>query len=281
MTRSEQRAARLREQGADAVVCDVLDADRVRSEMERSRPEVVVHELTALPETIDMRSSDTYGPTNRLRRAGTRILVDAARSAGARRMVAQSVAFIYAPAGGVKSEDAPVLEGAPGALGEAVGAVLDLERQVTGAEQLEGLALRYGFFYGPGTHYARDGAQTREVRRQRLPVVGSGAAVFSFVHVDDAAAATVAAVERGAPGVYNVVDDEPAPMREWLPAYAEAVGAPAPLRVPKLLARLVAGPAAAAFATEMSGASNAKAKRELEWQQRYPSWRQGFREALA
>ena len=281
MTRSEQRAARLHEQGAEAVVCDVFDAELVRSEMERARPEVVVHELTALPETIDLRSSDTYGATNRLRREGTRILVDAARSAGARRMVAQSIAFIYAPAGGrVLSEDAPVFEAAPGAFGEAIAAVLDLERQVTGAQGLEGLVLRYGFFYGPGTHYAPDGAQAREMRRRRLPIVGSGEAVFSFIHVDDAAAATVAAVERGAPGVYNVVDDEPAPMPEWLPAYAEALGAPRPLKVPKLLVRLVAGPAAAAFATKLRGASNAKARRELGWQPRYPSWRQGFREAL-
>jgi 2-alkyl-3-oxoalkanoate reductase len=281
MTRSEQRAARLREQGTEAVVCDVFDADRVRSEMERARPEVVVDELTALPGRIDLRSADTYGPTNRLRREGTRILVDGARSAGARRMVAQSISFIYAPtAGRVMREDAPVMEDAPGALGEAIAAVLDLERQVTGAQGLEGVVLRYGFFYGPGTHYAADGAQAREVRRRRLPIVGSGEAVFSFIHVDDAAAATVAAVERGRPGAYNVVDDEPAPLREWLPAYAEALGAPRPLRVPKLLVRLVAGSAAAAYATELRGASNAKAKRELGWQPRYASWRQGFREAL-
>ena len=145
--------------------------------------------------------------------------------------------------------------------------------------EAEGLVLRYGWFYGPGTYYAADGATAEDVRRRRFPVIGSGAGLFSFIHVDDAAAATVAAVERGAPGIYNVVDDEPAPMREWLPAYAEAIGAKPPRRAPVWLARLIAGRFVAQMATRLPGASNAKAKRELEWTPGRPSWREGFRGA--
>jgi nucleoside-diphosphate-sugar epimerase len=145
---------------------------------------------------------------------------------------------------------------------------------------MEGLVLRYGWFYGPGTYYAPDGNVAEEVRRRRFPVIGRGSGVFSFIHVDDAAAATVAAVQRGDPGVYNVCDDDPAPMRDWLPEYARAIGAKKPFRVPSWLARPIAGRFTTGMATELRGASNAKAKRELGWEPRYPSWRRGFREAL-
>jgi 2-alkyl-3-oxoalkanoate reductase len=182
--------------------------------------------------------------------------------------------------GWVKDEDAPLMNDAPGPFGEALRAVLDLERQVTGAEGMDGLVLRYGFFYGPGTTYAGDGYYAGEMHRRRFPIVGRGEGTFSFIHVEDAASATVAAAERGAPGIYNVADDDPAPMRDWVPVYAEALGAKRPLRVPAFLARLVAGRAAAALATQTRGASNDRAKRELGWSPRYPSWRQGFREAL-
>ncbi len=155
-----------------------------------------------------------------------------------------------------------------------------MEREVTGTPGLEGVVLRYGFFYGPGTYYAADGYLAKETRKRRQPIVGPGTGVFSFCHVDDAASATVAALDRGAPGVYNVCDDEPAAMRDWLPVYAEALGAKKPLRVPKFVARLAAGRFAVSMATELRGSSNAKAKRELGWQPAYPSWRQGFREAL-
>jgi nucleoside-diphosphate-sugar epimerase len=154
-----------------------------------------------------------------------------------------------------------------------------MERAVLDADGMEGLVLRYGWFYGPGTYYANDGAMAADVRRRRFPVVGEGSGVFSFIHVDDAAAATVAAVERGAPGVYNVVDDDPAPMREWLPAYARAIGAKPPRRVPLWLARLIAGGFVATMSTTLGGASNAKAKRELDWAPRWSSWREGFRDA--
>ena len=157
---------------------------------------------------------------------------------------------------------------------------LEHEREATNTAGLEGIVLRYGQFYGPGTYYAPDGNIAEQVRRRRFPIVGRGEGMFSFIHTEDAASATVASLDRGAPGIYNIVDDEPAPLREWLPVYAEALGARRPRRVPTFLARLVAGPFAVAFATELRGASNAKAKRELGWQPRYPSWRQGFRETL-
>jgi nucleoside-diphosphate-sugar epimerase len=196
-------------------------------------------------------------------------------------VVAQGIAFVYAPEGGmVKTEEDPVISDAPGQFGGALTAVMDLERQVLAAPGMEGLVLRYGFFYGPGSSYASDGFQAGEVRKRRLPIVGKGTGTFAFIHVDDAASATVAAVSRGAPGIYNVSDDEPAPMREWVPVYAEALGAKPPLRVPRWLAALVAGRATAAMATELRGASNAKAKAELGWSPRYSSWRQGFSEAL-
>ena len=281
MTRSEQSAERLRAAGARAVLADVFDEERVQAAMAEAQPEVVVHELTSLPDVINPRSRRTYAETNRVRTEGTRILVEAAHAAGARRMVAQSIAFAYATTGDrVKGEEAPLAVAGSGAFVEAVRAVAQLERQVTEAAGLEGLVLRYGFFYGPGTHYARDGSQARMVRRRLVPIVGQGEGTFSFIHVDDAAEATVAAVERGAPGIYNVADDEPAQLRDWLPVYAEALGVGRPRRMPVWLTRLLGGREGVAFATELRGASNAKAKRELGWQPRHPSWREGFAESL-
>ncbi|MEA2364401.1 MAG: hypothetical protein QOD71_3546 [Thermoleophilaceae bacterium] len=279
-TRSEARAEAIRAAGATPALVDALDADAVRSAVEQAAPEVVVHELTALPERFDPRRSDVYEATNRLRGEGTRNLLDAARGAGARRFVCQSIAFAYAPGARpeVMDEDAPLNLGAPPPFGEGVRVMDEMERAVLGADGLEGLVLRYGWFYGPGTYYAEDGSTAQDVRRRRFPVIGSGAGIFSFIHVDDAAEATVAAVERGAPGVYNVVDDEPAAMRDWLPAYAEAIGARRPRRVPVWLARLVAGKMVSTINTQ-PGASNAKAKRELGWEPRWRSWREGFREA--
>jgi nucleoside-diphosphate-sugar epimerase len=281
MTRREERATDLRSAGAEAAVCDVFDQEALTAAVRSARPEVVVHELTALPWSFDFRNPGLYDATNRVRREGTRNLIEAARAARARRMVAQSIAAVYAATPGwVKDEEAPVMAQAPGAFGAAMEATYDLERQVLGASHLEGLVLRYGFFYGPGTQYGVDGYYAGEARRRRLPIVGRGDGVISFIHVDDAAAATVAACERGAPGIYNVVDDDPAPMRDWVPAYAAALGAKRPLRVPRVVARLVGGKAAAALATQTRGASNEKAKRELGWRPLYASWREGFREAL-
>ncbi len=281
MTRSEARAEEVRAAGAEAAIVDVFDADALRSAVEAAAPEVIVHQLTALPDRIDFRKEDTYAATNRLRTEGTRNLIDAARACGARRFVSQSIAFAYRMDGeAVKTEDDPLLTDAPGAFGSGVSALREMEDMVLGSDGLEGLVLRYGFFYGPGTYYGDDGTSTQDVRRRRLPIVGRGTGVFSFIHVDDAADATVAAVERGAAGVYNITDDEPAPMREWVPVFAQAAGAKPPRRVPVWLARFVAGKDVSNFAVELRGASNEKARRELGWRPAHRSWRSGFAESL-
>jgi nucleoside-diphosphate-sugar epimerase len=281
MTRSPEKADQMRAMGAAPAIRDVFDAEGLRAEIASAAPEVVVHELTDLPADVDPRkASQQLAGNDRIREEGTRNLVDAAVAAGARRMVAQSIAFAYRMDGDLKTEDDPLFDDAPFPWSRTVQAVHSLEDAVTKTEGLDGIVLRYGFFYGPGSSYAAGGYYPREVRRRRFPLVGRGSGVFSFIHVDDAAAATVAAVERGAPGIYNVVDDEPAPMREWVPAYAEAVGAKKPWRVPKLIARLAAGAYTTQLATDLRGASNARAKAALGWEPRYPSWRQGFREAL-
>jgi len=277
MTRVPERAEGVRAAGAEAVVCDVFDADGVRGAIAEARPEAVVHQLTDLPADYDTNPARLARGTNRLRREGTRVLLDAAQAAGARRFVAQSLAFVYAPDGEwVKDEEAPLASAPEG----VVVSVRALEQAVLEAPALEGIVLRYGQFYGPGTWYAADGSIAERVRRRRFPIVGRGEGRFSFIHVEDAAAATVAAIERGRPGVYNVCDDEPAPLREWLPVYAQALGAKPPRRVPALLARMVAGATAAQAATAMRGAANGKAREELAWSPRYPSWREGFRGAL-
>ena len=281
-TRREERAAEIRAAGAKAAVVDALDGPALAEAVNQASPEVVVNQLTSLPERYDPRKASFYEATNRVRSEGGHNLLEAARAAGARRLLTQSIAFLYAPEGDwVKDEDARPFDDAPGHFGPAVEAMLGHEREVLEAPGLEGLVLRYGQLYGPGTYYAPNGHLGREVSRRRFPVVGPGTGTFSFLHVEDAAGATAAALERGAPGIYNVVDDEPAPLHEWLPAYAEALGAKPPRRVPVWLAKLLAGSSTAAMATQLRGASNAKAKRDLDWQPRYPSWRQGFREALA
>lgn len=281
MTRRPERAEEITAAGAAGVVCDVFDAGALRETLAAARPEVVVHELTALPAALDIRKDDVYDSTNRVRTEGTRNLVEAAGAAAARRMVAQSISFVYAQSGGwVKTEEDPVISDAPEPFAGAMEAMMDLERQVSGADGLEGLILRYGFFYGPQTAFASDGYYAGEVRRRRFPVIGKGEGVTSFIHVDDAAAATVIACERGAPGIYNVTDDDPAPMRDWVPAFAATIGAKRPRRVPVWLAKLVGGRTVVAMTTATRGGSNAKAKRELGWEPLYSSWRQGFSEGL-
>jgi len=280
ITSNPANAPLVEQNGARAVVCDALDAGALTAAVAEARPEVVISQLTRLPkDDYDPRTID-YGPTNRARRGGNNLLA-AARTVGTRRFITQTIAFIYAPEGGwVKDETAPAWTDPPEPFRSGAGPTLEHEREVLEADGIEGLVLRYGQFYGPGTYYALDGGTARRVRSRRFPIVGRGDGVFSFIHVEDAAAATVAASERGAPGIYNVVDDEPAPLREWLPVYAEAVGAKRPFRIPTWIGRIFGGPFATLMATELRGASNAKAKRELEWQPRYPSWRQGFAEAL-
>lgn len=279
-TRSEQRAAALRAAGAEAVVCDLLEPGRPRTLVEQTRPDVVIDQLTSLPQDYDPRRKDIYDANDRVRRDGSGALIAAAAELGVRRYLLQSIAFLYAPEGSaVKDEEASTWDDAPPPFARAVG-VMRANEQAVLAAPFEGLVLRYGFFYGPGTHYAPDGSIARQVASRRFPLIGGGRSTWSHVHVADAAAATVAAVERGAPGIYNVVDDDPAPMREWLPLLADALGAKRPWRVPAWLVRPFAGPFAAAMATELRGASNAKAKRELGWSPLLPSWREGFRTCL-
>jgi 2-alkyl-3-oxoalkanoate reductase len=285
MTRTASKQDLVRNLGATPVVADALDPEAVGGAIAEAEPEVVVHELTALPDELDMRHIERdFALTNRLRTEATDHLLAAARAVGARRFVAQSYAgWPFARNGAaVKSEDDPLDPDPPKALRTTLDAIRHLEAAVTGADWTEGIVLRYGGFYGPGTSLALDpeGAQVEPIRRRKFPLVGDGGGVWSFVHIADAASATVAAIERGRRGIYNVVDDDPAPVSEWLPAVANAVGAKPPRRLPRWLARLAAGEAAVVMMTEVRGASNSKAKRELGWQPRYPSWRQGFAEGL-
>ena len=275
MTRSVLRAAQLEAVGADPVVCDVFDADGVRAAMVDASPDAVIHQLTALPARFDWSNPHLFDANNRVRTEGTRILVDAARAAGARRVVAQSIAFAYAPTGErVKEEDAPLFTDAPPPVGGAVTAVVELERLVTNTAGIDGLVLRYGMLYGRGTSHDRRGSTAADILAARVPLVEGATGVYSWLHVEDAASAAVAALERGAPGIYNVVDDEPAPQPEWLPVLARALRADPPVAAETL-------PPAYALEMSLRGASNAKAKRELGWRPRYASWREGFAASLA
>jgi len=283
MTRSPEKTSALGGAGCTPVVCDAFDAAALDAAVRAAEPDVIINELTDLPSSFSPRAmASAYETTSRLRTEAMRTLIDAGATSGAKRVIAQSIAFLYAPEGAaVQDEDGRPFTEAPPPFGDAVRAVVQMEALVTSIPGIDGLVLRYGALYGPGTWYAAGGSTAEALWRRRYPVVGDGGGVFSFIHVDDAAAATVAAVAGGAPGVYNIVDDEPAPMRDWLPVYATALGAPAPRRVPAWLARLAAGRAATEMATSLRGASNAKAKRELGWRPRYASWRTGFPEDLA
>ena len=269
--RSPGSAQRVRALGAKPVALDLLDARAVQKAVLASEPDAIVHEATALSNVGDLKNFDrTFAETNRLRTEGTDALLAAAREAGVTRFVAQSYASVrYAREGGpVKSED-DRLDSAPvPSMRVSMAAMRHLDEAVTEAG---GIALRYGSFYG-----ASNDGLLEPVRKRQFPIIGNGAGVWSWIHLDDAAAATVLALERDAAGIYNIVDDEPAPLREWLPVLAEVLGAKRPLRFPRWLARLVAGEAVVMMATDARGASNAKAKRELGWEPRYPSWRQGF-----
>jgi 2-alkyl-3-oxoalkanoate reductase len=290
MTRSASKQDLVGSLGARPVVADALDPDAVAQAVASAEPEVIVHQLTALSGEMSMKDarhpdcSSAAIMTNRLRTEGTDHLLAAGRAVGARRFVAQSFgAFRYARTGGpVQTEADPLDPDPPAPLRPVVEGLLYLERAVTTIEWGEGLALRYGGFYGPGTgiSLASDAQMAAPIRKRRFPIVGDGGGVMSHVHIDDAAAATVAAVEHGQPGIYNVVDDDPAPVREWLPMLASALDAKPPRHIPRWLGRLLAGEAATVMMTEVRGASNAKAKRELGWQLRYPSWRQGFAQGL-
>jgi nucleoside-diphosphate-sugar epimerase len=291
MTRSASKQDLVRGLGARPVVADALDPDAVAQVVASAEPEVIVHELTALSGRVSARDarrpdrSFAATMTNRLRTEATDHLLAAGRAVGARRFVAQGfAAFRFARTDGPVQTEADPLDpnDPPTALRSVQAGYLYMEQAVTTIEWGEGLVLRYGGFYGPGTSIslAPDAVMAALIRKRRFPIVGDGGGVFSHVHVEDAAAATAVAVERGQPGIYNVVDDEPAPLREWLPVLASALDAKPPRRIPRWLARLAAGEAATAMMTEARGASNEKAKRELGWQPRYASWRQGFAQGL-
>lgn len=277
MTRSETKQARLRDMGAVPVLADALSADQVAEAVGTARPDAIVHQLTAIG-TLDVRHFDrSFAMTNRLRTEGTDHLLSAAQAVGVKRFVAQSYFAMYARTGShLKNEGDPFDSSPAREMRQTVAAIRHVEDAVLGAGWTTGIVLRYGAFYGPGTNMAPDGEQSQLVRKRQYPIIGNGAGVWSFIHVADAADATVAALERGNAGIYNIADDEPAPMSEWLPSFAQSIGAKKPLRVPRFLGRILAGETAVVMETELRGISNAKAKRELDWQPAHPTWRPGF-----
>jgi nucleoside-diphosphate-sugar epimerase len=283
MTRSPKHSDALRALGAEPVVADALDRAALIEAVTRAEPEVVIHELTALTNAKDYKHfDDEFAMTNRLRTEGTDNLLAAAQAAGARRFIIQSYGnWNYARSGATaKTEDDPLDSTPPANQTKSIEAIRYLERAVLGADGIEGVALRYANLYGPGTGFAADGDIAASVRKRMLPIIGNGAGIWSFIHVDDAASATVAAIQPGARGVYNIADDEPAPISVWLPDYARALGAKPPFRIPVWLGRLIVGDVGVSMMTQIRGASNAKAKRELGWTPGYASGRDGYRTGL-
>lgn len=272
-TRSPGKTGLIRRFGATPVVVDGLDADGVLAAVSRARPEVIIHQMTALSSMRNLRRFDReFAVTNQLRTAGTDNLLAAARAAGTTRFIAQSyTGWPNSREGGlVKAEEDPLDPHPPAAMTKSLRAIRHVEQTVSGFHG--GVVLRYGNFYGPGASRAMLDA----VRKRQLPVIGGGAGIWPFCHIEDAANATAAALTRGAPGIYNIVDDDPAPVAGWLPFLASCLGAKPPLRVPAWLGRLLAGEAVVTMMTQSRGSSNEKAKRELGWSPRYPSWRDGF-----
>ena len=280
-SRTSERLAGIEREGVTGVVMDALDAASVRTAVLAARPDVIVHELTGLSAmTGDIKHFDEeFAQTNALRTLGTDHLLAAAREAGVGRFVAQSyTGWPNERTGGpVKTEEDPLDPAPTPASRQSMAAIRHVEQVTTDAA---GLVLRYGNLYGPGNAIGKGGEMLEMVRARKLPLVGGGTGVWSFVHVEDAASATALAVEQGAPGTYNIVDDDPAPVSEWLPELARIAGAKPPMRVPALVARALIGEHGVSMMTEVRGSSNAKAKRELGWEPRYPSWREGFRTGL-
>ena len=279
LARSENSKQEISRMGATPILADALNADEVRAAIEQAQPEVIVHQLTALSGQLDLRHFDRdFALTNRLRTEGTAHLLTAGRAVGVRRFIAQSyTGWPFArTGGGVKTELDPLDPAPPKGLRRTLEAIRQLEQAVTSAPWTTGIVLRYGGFYGPGTSLAADGEHLQLIRGRKFPVVGDGGGVWSFTHIEDAAQATLAAIEHGERGIYQIVDDDPAPVREWLPEIAAELGAPAPRHVPRWLGRLLAGEVAVGMLTEIRGASNAKAKRELGWRPAHPTWRGQF-----
>jgi nucleoside-diphosphate-sugar epimerase len=282
-TRTPDRTELIRAAGAIPEVVDALDARAILAAVQRAKPTVIIHQLTAIPARVNLRCFDEdFALTNRLRTEGTDHLLAAARAVRCRSFIAQSYAgWPYEHTGGwVKTEEDPLLLSPEPAFRQSLHASLHLESAVLGEPTIEGVVLRYGSFYGPGTSLGRGGSLLEDVRRRCVPIVGKGTGYWSFVHIDDAAAATVAAVEARIPGLYNIADDEPAPVSRWLPFLAQVIGAKAPIRIPAWVARMVVGPHGVAIMTQARGASNQKATALLGWKPQWPSWRNGFREGL-
>ena len=285
MTRSHEKQNLIRELGARPALADALDPEGVAKVVAEAEPEVVIHQLTGIDTGSFSRSIDkVMARTNRLRTEGTDHLLAAAQAVGAQRFIAQSFAgWPFERTGGpVKTEEDPLQERPPKTVSQTLAAIKYLEETVTRAEGIEGVALRYGGFYGPWTSIGLDpdGDQVQMARKRRLPIIGNGAGIWSMVQIEDAGAATVAALSKGEPGLYNIVDDDPAPVSEIISELAAVVGAKPPRRIPRWMGRLLAGEGTSMMMTEVRGASNAKAKRELGWELRYPSWRLGFRDGL-
>jgi nucleoside-diphosphate-sugar epimerase len=263
---------------------DGLDHDGVMDAVLKCRPDTIVHEMTSIAPMRSLRNLDEqFVATNRLRIEGTGNLLAAARQAGARIFVAQSYAGWpnIREGGRIKTEEDPLDPFPPEGMAQTLAAIRTLESLVTSARGITGIVLRYGSFYGPGTALSRDGEMFQLVRQRKIPVVGDGAGIWSFIHVDDAASATRLAIEREAPGIYNIVDDDPAEVSVWLPELARVLGAKPPRHLPAWLARLVLGQTGLSIMTTARGSSNAKAKSELHWRPKYASWREGFREGLS
>ena len=279
MTRTPDKARWLREAGAEPIVCDAVDEARVKAAVHAAGPEVVIDQLTDLPRRFNpFRFDRFYEQQDRLKAVAPRLLLEAAVDVGARRHIMQGVAFAYDPRSGegLHVEHDPLWLDAPKPWDRSLPVFAASEQRLLSAEGLEGIVLRYGFFYGAGTHLAGDGSQAADIRRRRFPIVGDGGGVYSFIHVDDAARATVLAAEKGGTGAYNVVDDTPLPVREWLPSYAAALGAKPPRRMPRWLARLATGPIPTHISTTLRGASNAKVREALGWRPEYLDPRDGF-----
>ena len=273
LTRSAGRTAQLEQMGAIPVVGDVYDEARLARLVAQSEAEVVLHQLTAFGST----GGDPYAETIRVRIEGTRSLVSAARAARVRRFIAQSISFLCSPSGsGLTDEDTPIYLDSPPAVRALADAVASLERQTLEANAMSGTVLRYGWFYGPGTSYDSAGTIPTALRKGTMPIVGAGAGTYSFINLQDAAAATLKVLAHEASGIYNIVDDSPARFSEWLPFAAKLLGAPAPGHMDEALARRKIGDLRVYYMNQQRGASNAKAKREFNWQPAFPSWRAGF-----
>jgi 2-alkyl-3-oxoalkanoate reductase len=281
ITRSAEKASLLSAAGAEPVLCDVLDRAKLAEVVAKIRPEAVIHQLTDLPHDLDLRKlKESYPKNNRIRSEGTKNLLDAARLSGVRRFLVQSMASWYRPdKGALRTEHDQLYLNAPEPIGKGVRALKYMETIVLESE-LEAIVLRYGAFYGPGTWFSRHGAASQQILARKYPIIGGGAGVYSWLHIDDAAEATAIALDRGQPGTYNVTDDEPAPVREWLPFYASILGAKPPRRVPAVVARLAGGGGIVKWESTMPGASNARIKKMLDWKPHYESWRRGFVEGL-